>query len=166
MNESEYQSLIEASWRRPLTIDEQARLDSWLATRPGAQADAEAELALSLLLGQLPNAPIASNFTAQVMHAVAREQAAMNRQPTFMETVKRWLRVPAPKLAWALGLIALGWFGVYQHQANVREDMAKGLTVMANVASLSDPSALEDFDAISRLNTSDDDELFAVLTAK
>ncbi len=166
MNESEYQSLIEASWRRPLTIDEQARLDSWLATRPGAQADAEAELALSQLLGQLPNAPVASNFTAQVMHAVAREQAAMNRQPTFMETVKRWLRVPAPKLAWVLGLVALGWFGVYQHQANVREDMAKGLTVMANVASLSDPSALEDFEAISRLNTSDDDELFAVLTAK
>lgn len=166
MNESEYQSLIEASWRRPLTVEEQARLDSWLAVRPESQADAEAELALSQALGQLPNAPVASNFTAQVMHAVAREQAAAKRQPGFLETVKRWLRVPAPKLAWALGLVALGWFGVYQHQANVREDMAKGLTVMANVASLSDPSALEDFEAISRLNTSEDDELFAVLTAK
>lgn len=166
MNESEYQSLIEASWRRPLTMDEQARLDSWLATRPEAQADAEAELALSQWLDQLPNAPVASNFTAQVMHAVAREQVAAKRQPRFIETVKRWWRVPTPKLAWALGLVALGWFGVYQHQANVREDMATGLTVMANVASLSDPSALEDFEAISRLNTSDDDELFAVLTAK
>ncbi|MBK7997610.1 MAG: hypothetical protein IPK15_02450 [Verrucomicrobia bacterium] len=166
MNESEYQSLIEASWRRPLTLEEQARLDSWLASRPEIQADAEADLALSQLLVQLPNAPMASNFTAQVMHLVAREQAAVRRQPSFMDTVKRWLRVPAPKLAWALGVIALGWFGVYQHQANVREDMAKGLTVMANVASLSDPSALEDFEAISRLNTSDDDELFAVLTAK
>lgn len=166
MNESEYQSLIEISWRRPLTVDEQARLDSWLATRLEAQADAEDELALSQMLGQLPNAPVASNFTAQVMQAVAREQAAMDRQPTFMETVKRWFRVPAPKLAWALGLVALGWFGVHQHQANVREDMAKGMAVMANVASLSDPSALQDFEAIRRLGTSEDDELFAVLTAK
>lgn len=166
MNESEYQSLLEQSWRRPLTVEEQARLDSWLAMRPETQADAEAELALSQLIGQLPNAPVASNFTAQVMQAVAREQAAQARKPSLSETIKRWLKVPAPRLAWALGLVALGWFGIHQHQANVREDMAKGMAVMANVASLSDPSALQDFEAIRRLGTSEDDELFAVLTAK
>lgn len=166
MNESEYQSLIEKSWRRPLTIEEQARLDASLAARPEAQLDAEAELALTQLLGQLPNAPVASNFTSQVMQAVAREQAVQSRPPSFAETLTRWLKVPAPRLAWALGLVALGWFGVYQHQANVREDMAKGMAVMANVASLSDPSALQDFEAIRRLGTSEDDELFAVLTAK
>lgn len=166
MNETEYESLIEQSWRRPLTVEEQARLDVWLAARPEAQADAEAEQALTQLLGQLPNAPVASNFTSQVMQAVAREQAAQARQPSFVDTIKRWLKVPAPRLAWALGLVALGWFGVHQHQANVREDMARGMAVMANVASLSDPSALQDFEAIRRLGTSEDDELFAVLTAK
>lgn len=166
MNESEYQSLLEQSWRRPLTLEEQARLDSWLATRPEAQADAEAELALSQAIGQLPNAPLSSNFTSQVMQAVEREQRAQARTPSFADTLKRWLKLPAPRLAWALGLVALGWFGIHQHQTTVREDMAKGMAVMANVASLSDPAALQDFEAIRRLGTSEDDELFAVLTAK
>ena len=42
--------------------------------------------------------------------------------------------------------------------------MAKGLTVMASVATLSDPTVLQDFDAIQRLSASEDEELFAVLT--
>ena len=118
------------------------------------------------LLTRLPNAPLASNFTSQVMRAVERDLAAEARQMSLFDRVKRWFRNPAPRLAWALGLVAVGWFGIHQHQANMRSDMAKGLSVMANVASLSNPSMLEDFEAIRRLNTSEDEDLYAVLTTK
>lgn len=167
MNESDYQALMEKSWRRPLTADEQARLDAWLTTHPQQQqADWELEVTVSGLLTQLPNAPMSSSFTAQVMLAVERDLAAQSRQPGLLAKLKRWLHIPASRLAWALGLIALGWFVVHQHQANVRSDTAKGLSVMANVASLSNPSMLEDFESIRRLNTSEDEELFAVLTTQ
>ena len=166
MNESEYQSLIEQSWRRPLTRDEQARLDAWLVANPRQQADWELEVTVSSLLARLPNAPMASNFTSQVMLMVERDLAAQTRSTGVLASVKRWFRNPAPRLAWALGLVAVGWFGVHQHQMNARSEMARGLSVMANVASLSNPSVLEDFEAIRRLNTSEDEELFAVLTSK
>ncbi len=166
MNESEYNALTELSWRRPLTADEQARLDAWLTTHPQQQADWELEVTVNDLLTRLPNAPLASNFTSQVMRAVERDLSAEARQMSLFDRVKRWFRNPAPRLAWALGLVAVGWFGIHQHQANMRSDMAKGLSVMANVASLSNPSMLEDFEAIRRLNTSEDEELYAVLTTK
>ena len=166
MNESEYKTLIEQSWRRPLAADEQARMDAWLTTHPQQQADWDLEITVNDLLTQLPNVPLASNFTSQVMRAVERDLAAQQRQMSLLDRVKRWLRNPAPRLAWALGLVAVGWFGIHQHQTNVRSDMAKGLSVMASVASLSDPSMFEDFEAIRRLNTSEDEELYAVLTTK
>lgn len=165
MNESEYQSLLEQSWRRPLTVSEQARLDEWLAAHPEAQPAAEVELALSHLLGQLPDVPVASNFTTLVMQSIDREQAAASPQAVFLASLRGWWRAPAPRLAWVAALVLLGWFGFHQHQTNIRQDVAKGISVMANVASLTDPASLQDFEAISRLNVSEDDELFAVLTS-
>ena len=76
MNESEYQALIEASWRRSLTDDEQARLDSWLRVHPEMHNEWEEESALNRMLEELPEAPVASNFTARVLQAVQREAAA------------------------------------------------------------------------------------------
>ena len=69
-----------------------------------------------------------------------------------------------PRAAWALLLVGGLWFGYDQHQTNVRGQMAKGLSVMANVAALSDPVVLQDFEAIQRLSAREDEELFAVLT--
>lgn len=166
MNESEYQALIETSWRRPLTVEELAALDRWLAAHPGRQQDWELEESLNDNLARLPDAPLASNFTSQVMLAIRIEAKAAERKPGLLETFKHWLQVPASRLAWALSLIAVGWFGLYQHQSGVRDDLAKGIAVMANVTAISDPTALEDFDAIERTSTGDDEELYAVLMAK
>jgi anti-sigma factor RsiW len=166
MNESEYQALMEASWRRSLTEDEQARLDLWLRTHPAAHNEWEAESALNRLLDQLPEAPVASNFTARVMQAVERESAAEARRESVFDRVKRWFWRPAPRVAWALLVVGLLGFGYHQHQANVRSEMAKGLSVLAHVATLSDPAVLQDFEAIQRLAQSapgDDDELYALL---
>lgn len=166
MNESEYQALMEASWRRPLTDEEQARLDTWLRTHPAAQNEWETEAALNRLLEQLPEAPVASNFTARVLQAVGHESAALERRESVLERVRRWFWRPAPRLAWALVVAGLLGFAYHQHQANVTSQVAKGLSVMANVATLSDPVVLQDFEAIQRLAKSapgEDEELYAVL---
>ena len=69
-------------------------------------------------------------------------------------------------MAWALVVAGLLGFGYHQHQSNVRGEMARGLSVLANVATLSDPAVLQDFEAIRRLGESapgDDEELYALL---
>jgi anti-sigma factor RsiW len=166
MNESEYQALVEASWRRSLTDDEQARLDSWLRVHPEAHNEWEAESALNRLLEQLPEAPVASNFTARVLQAVGRESAAAPRRESIFDRVRHWFWRPAPRVAWALLIVGLLGFGYHQHQTNVRGEMARGLSVLANVATLSDPAVLQDFEAIQRLGKSapsDDEDLYALL---
>jgi anti-sigma factor RsiW len=166
MNESEYQALIEASWRRSLTDEEQARLDAWLRVHPEAHNEWEAEFALNRLLEQLPEAPVASNFTARVLQAVEREPAAVTRRESVFGRLKQWLWRPAPRVAWALLIAGLLGFGYHQHHTSVRGEMTKGLSVLANVATLSDPAVLQDFEAIRRLGGSapgDDEELYALL---
>jgi anti-sigma factor RsiW len=166
MNESEYQALIEASWRRVLTDAEQARLDAWLRSHPEAHSEWEAESALSRLLEQLPDAPVASNFTVRVLQAVERESATAARRGSVFDSLKQWFWRPAPRVAWALVVAVLLGFGYHQHQTNVRGEMARGLSVLANVATLSDPAVLQDFEAIQRLGKSapgDDEELYALL---
>src|SRR6266542_144743 len=129
MNESDYRALLQTAWRRPLSLEEQARLDAWLATHPQAQAEWEEEAGLNRLLGQ-------------------------------------WFGRPAARIAWALLILSVA-VGVYQHRrTNARNELAKGLTVLTQVAALSDPAALQDFEPILRLGQaapSDDDELFTVL---
>ena len=168
MNESEYQALIEAGWRRSLTDDEQSRLDAWLRTHPEAHNEWEAESALNRLLEHLPEAPVASNFTARVLQAVERESAAEARRESksIFDRVRQWFWRPAPRVAWALLVAGLLGFGYHQHQTNVRGEMARGLSVLANVATLSGPAVLQDFEAIDRLGKSapgDDEELYALL---
>ena len=168
MNESEYQSLLEASWRRALTAEELARMEAWVAAHPEAQAEWEAEAGLNGLLGRLPEAPVASNFTAQVLQELDREaaSAARTHSPSFVERFRRWFNRPAPRVAWALALVGLLWLGYERHQSHVRSDVAHGLSVLANVAELSGPTILQDFDAIQRLSQTSpgaDEDLYAVL---
>jgi hypothetical protein len=166
MNESEYQALVEVGWRRPLTSEEQARIDLWLAAQPQSQGDLESDAALTQLLQKLPDAPVASNFTAQVLRALEREGAAESRAKTPFARFGQWLRRPATRLAWAVLLVGTVWFGYQQHQETVREDVTRGFAVLAKVAALSDPTVLQDFDAIQRLGQTapgEDEELFAVL---
>src|SRR5262249_44101529 len=109
MNETEYQTLLEIGWRRPLTFDEQARLEAWLAAHPEAQAQWEAEAALNRCLSQLSDVPVASNFTARVLEALDRPSPQRRRSP-FLEGLKSLFWRPVPQLAWALVLAGLvGW---------------------------------------------------------
>src|SRR6266478_5096189 len=90
--------LRERSWRRELNTDEEAALRGWLAKHPEAQADWESEVALNEALRRLPDAPLSSNFTSQVLQAVQREEAAESRRTRRGRFV--WCR----RLVWRLGL--------------------------------------------------------------
>jgi len=166
MNDSEYRELVEASWRRPLTDDEQACLRGWLAAHPDAQSDWEAETALNQALTRLPEAPVSSNFTALVLQAVDREEMERDRAPSWLDRIQNLFRRPAPRVAWALMLVGAVWFGVQQHQKASRHELAQGLAAFANVAALSDSGAMQDMDTIqqiSHLPDREDEELFTVL---
>jgi hypothetical protein len=167
MNDSDYRELVETSWRRPLNDEEQARLRSWLAAHSDTQADWEAEATLNQVLARLPEAPVPSNFTALVMQAIDREEAAALRPASFIERLKELVRHRGPRLAWALALIGVVWLGIWQHEKAARHDLAQGLAALVTLAGQPDPDALQDMGAIqhlSQVTPQGDDELFKVLS--
>ncbi len=163
MNETEYRELMEASWRRQLTAAEEARLQAWLTAHPEEQARWESESSLNHLLEQLPDVPVASNFTARVLQAVQREAIRPAARP-FAEVLRHWLMPRrATGVAWAALALCVTWFAVYQAESNTKARQANELAVISGSALVSDPAVVEDFDAIRRLPYAEDEELFAVL---
>jgi hypothetical protein len=166
MNEREYNELRESSWRRNLTPAEQAELQRFLAEHPEARAPWEAETALTRILGRLPEAPLASNFAAQILQAVEREDAAA-RRPLGIDTLSTWLRRLGPRLAWTAGLVAVGLLTWQQHGATQRERVVAGAASVLQAAALPGPEVLQDFDAIqqlSQLPPATDQELLSALS--
>jgi anti-sigma factor RsiW len=141
----------EASWRK-LSQADAAELDTWLASHPDAQPDWEAETRLTEALSRLPDAPLASNFTARVLQAVERETAATHRAqlPTWWQ---RWRRLAKFGLAGTAALVA-GLLVVEHHQQSVRRaELANSIAKVSSVASLPSPEILQDFEAIRVLKT-------------
>ncbi|PWU12065.1 MAG: hypothetical protein C5B50_22170 [Verrucomicrobia bacterium] len=143
----------EAAWRETPSQAELDQIRPWLAAHPEAQAQWQAEISLTEALKDLPDVPVASNFTARVLQAVDRE-AAEQTGPTFgiMDAIARRLPRWAPKAALAGLLIgsAVLSFGHFQ-QARRTED-AQRLAVASEVASMPSPTILKDFDAIRALD--------------
>src|SRR5437870_688935 len=110
MNESEYQALLQTAGRRPLQAEEQARMELWLAAHPEAQAEWEIEAGLNRLLEQLPDAPVASNFTARVVQALDQKPSGKTARASLSAWLGRWFRRPAPRIAWALLLLGAALF--------------------------------------------------------
>jgi len=163
MNDAFYKELVEASWHRKLTPAEEAQLQSWLAIHPEEQAHWEEEVALNDFLKQLPQAPLSSNFTAQVMQAFdaeTREIARLAEQPWWMQ----WARRLAPKLA-AAGLVLICGLVILQQQHQPSQGEAiRDVVSFAEVAQvLPNPVILQDFDTIKNLRSASDEELLAVL---
>jgi anti-sigma factor RsiW len=155
MNDAEWNELRETGWKRPLKPAEEARIQAWLAARPEDQAAWEEETSLSLLLDQLPQAPVPSNFTAEVLREVdSLERSGCGGRLTWQERLKpgRWLR---PR--WALGLastltLVLGLAGLHFYRDNERKEIVSGVRMVSPLAALPHPEALQDFEAIHRLS--------------
>lgn len=153
--------LRELGWRRPLTEAERAELSAYFAAHPEAREDWEDEAALSRLLERLPNAPVASNFTARVLQAVEREQT--QREPGLQWA---WIwRVLVPRVAVAAVVVGAGLFAHHRHEVAQRVALAQSMVAVADVRSLPSPQFLEDFDVIRRMNPTPpaDKDLLALL---
>ena len=165
MNESEFQQLRGSSWRRRLTAAEEARLQEYFLLHPDAQVDWESDATVSQLLSQLPDAPIASNFTAQVMQAVDRDIRLAERATEYHPSLWQWLHRWAPRAAWT-SLALSGVFLAYaQYQNFSRAQFAKGVAQVSRMAALPNLEMFEDFEAIHRISqvTPDDSEVLAAL---
>jgi anti-sigma factor RsiW len=145
-----YQRLREIGWRRRLTDAEQAELRAWLAAHPEAETEVAADTALNEALGRLPQASVPSNFTARVMQAIEREAVAAERP---LRSRARWWRVLVPRLAAATVVVVAGLLAYRHNEGQRREELARGLALVAEAAPLSDVTVLEDFDTIRSLTT-------------
>src|SRR3954465_6935027 len=104
--------LREISWRRKLTPAEEGELRAWLAAHPEARAAWAAERELNEFLAGMPEAPVSSNFTARVLHAVEREAAAEARRLNPKWSWRSFL----PKTAVAAVALMAGVFAYQGYQ--------------------------------------------------
>jgi len=162
MNQSDYNKLREIAWRQKLTAQQEAEIKAYLAKCPEARPAWEEERILTQSLAQLPDAPLAFNFTAQVLQAVKRQEA----EPSPAAVVQWWQRLRS--LGWgyrsALAAVVLG-AGVLSYQqyllALSREELAVSIATVSRVAALPRVTGLRDFDTIQHL-----DDVVAVIDTK
>jgi hypothetical protein len=116
---------------------------------------------LSKLLSRLPDAPVASNFTARVMQAVELEESRAARKWNFNWNWPRLL--PRIAVTAAAVLFAGGTFHHYE-VAGQRAKLAKNVALVAETQ-MPSVEALQNFDAIQRMSqpARADDELLALL---
>jgi anti-sigma factor RsiW len=131
---------------------EEAELQAYLLAHPEQQATWEEDLGLNRLLRQLPDAPVSSNFAAQVMQAVRDEQRAQRIRPSSRLPVWQWLTAGGwlPRVA-ALGcVVTASLIAFHEHQLAARRELARDMAKLLTTA----PSleVLQNFEAIERLN--------------
>jgi anti-sigma factor RsiW len=161
MNDPLYQRLRESGWRGGLTQTEEAELRAWLAAHPDLAADWETESGLNRMLERMPDAPVPSNFTANVLKAIERETMPRSQS-------RRWSwnwQFLLPRAAAAAVVVCLGVFSYEQRVSVQRAELARSVAAISNVAALSNPEVLQDFEAIRRLGQTPpaDEELLALL---
>lgn len=169
MNDSLYKALLETSWRRKLTPEEDARLQEYLVTHPEAQAEWEEEAALNFHLERLPDAPLSSNFTARVLQEVELEEAREKKEYSFSvgSWWQRWIKRHLPQTATVMLLFALLAFGFQQHKASTRRQVADSVGKFYSATAVFPmPEVFGDFEVIHQLGQVQpvsDEELLAAL---
>ena len=145
MNESEFNELLELSWRRPLNSVEEARLQRYLSEHPEAQRLWDSEATLSQFLADLPAAPLSSNFTARVLQALDLDLAQAARQRS-----RSWWRGSWPRLAWATSFLALSFLAYVQFDKHNEKELQRDIATLTT-AMPAEPRVLQDFETIRRL---------------
>lgn len=154
MSESTFDHLIEISWRRKLTADEEIQLQAWLAGHPADAERWEAEAGLNSALERLEPVSISSNFARQVRQMAEAEagRSARRKETSVFAAARAWFsRVPRIGVAWACVLLVAAGLGYRQYQESAhetREQVARAVQSISTVAAVTVPDVLEDFEAI------------------
>ena len=152
MNNLEYDAWRELEWRRKLKSDEEARLLADLQQSPKVRAELEEEARLTELLGQLPDAFLSSNFTAQVLQAVEGNRQGKRGLPwPFAQVRFGSLRSALGPVA-VVTALALGCLSYYEYQGHARAELAHSIVTVSSVATLPSLEALKDFEPINRMS--------------
>ena len=117
---------------------------------------------LRKLLSHLPDAPVASNFTARVMQAVEQEESR-HAHPWNVLTWN-WHSL-LPRFAAAAAVVLFAGVAVHQHEiGNRRAEITKSVQLVASVKQMPTVEALQNFDAIQRMSrpAHADEELLAL----
>jgi hypothetical protein len=152
--ESKPSSWLEKVWRQPLTDAERVAI--------GKDAELELEARLTESLVRIPDSPVPSNFTALVMAAVDREEAARTAP-----TLWRWnWRIFLPRLiAAAAILVFTGTIWERYDLNSSRSMLARNVAQVASAKPVPGLEALYNFDAIQRMSqpVAADKELLALM---
>ena len=89
MNDAHFDELLALRLKRPLTPDEQAQLESWLATQPSARARWAEQAALGDALHRLPSPPVSSNFQTRVWEEIDAAESGSRTSVTSPTSLAR-----------------------------------------------------------------------------
>ncbi|HEY1718155.1 MAG TPA: hypothetical protein VGH42_07650 [Verrucomicrobiae bacterium] len=112
------------------------------------------------MLSRLPDAPVASNFTARVMQRIDLEESRRARKWNFILNWRAFL----PRAAVATAAILFAGLTLQQHELNAhRAAVAKDVALVAGTP-MPSVDALKNFDAIRRMSqpARADEELLAL----
>lgn len=122
-------------------------------------ADLELETRLSRVLARLPDAPVPSNFTAQVLQAVELEEARRSRRWSW-----NWHAL-LPRIAVTAAVVLFAGVTLHHYElTSQRNTLARNVALVAGSQPLPSVDALKNFDAIQRMSQPRaDDELLALM---
>jgi anti-sigma-K factor RskA len=112
------------------------------------------------LLSRLPDAPVASNFTARVMQQVDLEESRRSRKWNFISNWRAFL----PRAAVATVAIVFAGLTLQNHEAGERRAQVAQSVALVAETPMPSVDALKNFDAIQRMSqpAHADDELLAL----
>jgi hypothetical protein len=112
------------------------------------------------LLSHLPDAPVASNFTACVMRQIDLEESLRSRKWNFIFNWHSFL----PRAAVATVAILFAGLTLQHHELNVRRAIMSQDVALAAQTPMPSVDALKNFDAIRRMSqpAHADEELLAL----
>lgn len=147
--------MLKAGLSRPLTAQEQAQWEAYLAQHPGEASEIEAELGLNRLLRELSDQPVSSNFTDQVIQAARASSLGTSRNWWSSLDWVRWkpsLRWVRPAIVSMLVLSSLLAWRQYEAQHRARAELAMSVAIISEATSVLTVDTLKDFDAIHQLS--------------
>jgi len=122
--------------------------------------DSELDTRLTKALAKLPDAPIASNFTARVMQAIELEESRARHQ---RKSGWNWHAL-LPRVAVASVAVVFGGLVLHQYEISSQRHAIADTVAQVAMQPLPSVDALQNFDAIKRMSqpAHADDELLAL----